>query len=201
MQSKATTVKAYLASLPADRRKALEAVRKVIRANLDSGYEEGTQYGSISYHVPHRVYPAGYHCNPAMALPFVALASQKQYMAFYLMCCYQDPEHEAWFREQWAKTGKKLNMGKSCVRFKSIDELALDVIGKAIKRVPARKFIKRYEASLEGTPAGLKLARRKAAAESGTKKTATARKAATAKKAKAKKAAPKRKTAGRRKST
>ncbi len=144
MQSKATTVDAYLAELPPDRRAALEAVRRVIRRNLDKQYVENMSYGMIAYCVPHRVYPQGYHCNPKQALPFAALASQKNYMSVYL-CTYMSPTEEAWFRSAWKKTGKKLDMGKSCIRFKTLDDLALDVIGEAIRRVPAKTFIELYE--------------------------------------------------------
>ena len=155
MQSKAKTVNEYLAELPDDRREALQAIRAVVLKNLPRGYEEGMQYGMIGYFVPHSVYPAGYHCDPRQPLPFAGLASQKNHMAIYLMCIYGDPGHEAWFREEWAKTGKKLDMGKSCVRFKRIDDLPLKVIGEVIRRVPARKFIERYESILEsaGKPA------------------------------------------------
>ncbi len=146
MISKPTTVAQYLASLPADRRAAMEAVRKVILANLDGGYEEGIQYGMIGYYVPHSVYPPGYHCDPQQPLPFASLASQKNHMAVYLMCNYCSPKENEWFLEAWAKTGKKLDMGKSCVRFKKLDDLALDVIGKSIARMPAVKFIANYEA-------------------------------------------------------
>jgi len=148
MQSPATTVAEYLASLPADRRAALEAVRKVILKNLDRDYTECMQYGMIGYAVPHSVFPAGYHCDPKVALPFAGLASQKNYMSLYLMCVYGSPEHEAWFRSAWAKAGKKLDMGKGCVRFKKLEDVPLDVVGEAIKRVPASKFIARYEATL-----------------------------------------------------
>lgn len=119
MQSKAATVAEYLAELPEDHRRAIEAVRKVILDNLDSGYEEGMQYGMIGYYVPHRIYPAGYHCDPKQPLPFAALASQKNYMSLYLMCIYGETPLAAWFREAWAKTGKKLDAGKACIRFKS----------------------------------------------------------------------------------
>jgi hypothetical protein len=144
MQSKATTVQQYLAELPADRRTTIKKVRAVILKNLDPVFEEGMQYGMIGYYVPHRVYPAGYHCDPKQPLPFAGLASQKNYMSVYLGCVY-GPEREREFRKAWAKTGKKLDMGKSCVRFKKLDDLALDVIGEAIRRVSARGFIKEYE--------------------------------------------------------
>ena len=154
MQSPAKTVDAYLASLPADRRSAISAVRDVIRANLDAGYEEGIQYGMIGYYVPHRIFPAGYHTDPKQPLPFAALASQKNHMSLYLMgvyCgCAEGPGGETadakWFRAAWARTGKKLDMGKACVRFKKIEGVALDVVGEAIKRIPAKAYIARYEA-------------------------------------------------------
>src|ERR1700730_4903672 len=148
MQSGAATVEKYLRELPADRRRAIEIVRQMILKNLDGDYEEGMQYGMIGYYVPHRVYPAGYHCDPKQPLPFAGLASQKNYMSLYLMCVYGDTDHSKWFREAWAKTGKKLDMGKSCVRFKKLDDLALDVIGEAIKRVPAKKYIEHCEAAI-----------------------------------------------------
>ena len=145
MQSKAKTVDKYLADLPVDRREALQAVRAVVLKNLSKGYEEGMQYDMIGYYVPHSVYPPGYHCDPKQPLPFAGLASQKNHMSIHLMCIYGDSEQEAWFREAWAKSGKKLDMGKSCVRFKKIEDVPLRVIGEAIKRVPAKKFIANYE--------------------------------------------------------
>jgi hypothetical protein len=151
MQSKATTVEQYLAELPEDRRKAIEAVRRVVLKNLDKDYEEGIQYGMIGYYVPFRVYPPGYHCDPNQPLPFAGLASQKNYMSLYLMCVYGDTDHSKWFQQAWAKTGKKLDMGKSCVRFKKLEDLALDVIAEAIKRVPAKKYIEYCEASVKST--------------------------------------------------
>ena len=157
MQSKATTVEAYLRSLPADRRATIGRVREVILKNLDPSYEEGMQYGVIGYYVPHRVYPKGYHCDPKQPLPFAALASQKNYMSLYLMSVYcgcvdDNPgnRHAQWFREAWAKTGKKLNMGKACIRFKKIEDLPLDVIGEAIRRVPASMYIDFCETALAG---------------------------------------------------
>ena len=100
------------------------------------------QYGIIGYVVSHSIYSAGYHCDPKQPLPFAGLASQKNHMSIYLMCIYSDREQEAWFREAWAKTGKRLDMGKSCVRFKTIDDVPLKVIGQAINRVSVKKFIK-----------------------------------------------------------
>jgi len=151
MQSKAKTVKEYLAELPADRRAAITAVRKVILENLDKDYEEGMHYGGIGYCVPHRVYPAGYHCDPKQPLPFAGLASQKNYMSVYLMCIYGNAETADRFRKEWAKTGKKLDMGKCCIRFKKLEDVALEVIGKTIARVPAKKYVAYCEAALRTT--------------------------------------------------
>jgi hypothetical protein len=149
MQSKATTVDQFLAGLTEDRRKVLQAVREVVLNNLDKDYDEGIQYGMIGYYVPHRVYPAGYHCDPKQPLPFAGLASHKNYMSLYLMCVYGDSDHLSWFQRAWAQTGKKLDMGKCCVRFRKLDDLALDVIAEAIRRVPAKKFIERCEATVK----------------------------------------------------
>ncbi len=158
MPNKPITVAQYFAALPKDRRDALKAVRKVIRDNLDAGYAEGVQNGAIGYFVPHSVYPPGYHCDPTQPLPYLGLASQKHHMGIYLFCVYSSEAEQRWFREAWAKTGKKLDMGKSCVRFKKIDDVALDVLGKAIKRTPAKKFIAHYESALgqTGRPASKK---------------------------------------------
>jgi len=156
MQSKASTVEQYLAELPQDRRRAISAIREVILSNLPAGYEEGMGYGMIGYAVPHSVYPPGYHCNPKQPLPFASLASQKNHIALYLMCMYSEPGFEAWFREEWAKSGKKLDMGKSCIRFRSLDDVALPVIGKAIKKVPAKKFIEYYESAIKPPARGAK---------------------------------------------
>ena len=165
MQSKATTVAAYLKELPPDRRAAIQAVREVLLANLDKDYEEGMQYGMIGYFVPHRIYPAGYHCDPRQPLPFAGLASQKNHMALYLMCTYLSPEQESWFRSAWARTGKKLDMGKSCIRFRKIEDLPLDVIGEAVRRVPVGDYIAYYEQIIRN-------AGRSKAARNASKKTA-----------------------------
>lgn len=145
MQSKATTVEQYLAELPEGRRAAISAVRKVILKNLAKGFEERMQYGMIGYCVPHSIYPAGYHCDPKQPLPFACLASQKNYMSFYAMSLYGSASELKKFEAEWAKTGKKLDMGKSCIRFKKLDDLALDVIGAAIRRVTVKGYIEQYE--------------------------------------------------------
>jgi uncharacterized protein DUF1801 len=159
MQSKTATVREYLASLPDERRRAVEAVREVILRNLDQGYEEGMQYGVIGYYVPHRLYPAGYAADPKQGLPFAALASQKNYMSVHLMglyCgCADGTDATAlvrWFHDAWKKSGKKLDMGKACIRFRKVDDLALDVLGEAIRRLPASAYIEQYERAKQRRP-------------------------------------------------
>ena len=142
--SAATTVKDYLASLPPDRRAALEKVRSVIRKNLPRGYEEGVGWGMICYSIPLKRYPDTYNGQP---LGIAALASQKNHMAVYLMGVYGDPQVERWFVDAYRKSGKTLDMGKSCVRFTRVEDLPLDVIGKTIAKVSVEDFIAHYEAT------------------------------------------------------
>jgi len=149
VRAMAAAVDEYVARLPEDRRAALSAVRKVIRKNLPKGYEEGIQYGMIGYYVPHSIYPAGYHANPKEPLPFLGLASQKSHMAVYLMCVHQDAALGKWFAAEYRKTGKKLNMGKSCLRFKRLDDLPLELIGATVARVPVADYVARYEAIIK----------------------------------------------------
>ncbi len=147
MQSKATNVMDYLESLPADRRAAVATVRQTILDNLNEGFKEGMQYGMIGYCVPHSLYPAGYHCDPKQPLPFVGLASQKQYMAIYLPFVYGGDEERERFVKEWTATGRKLDMGVVCIRFKKLDDVPLDVVGRAIKRITVKKYIASYEAA------------------------------------------------------
>lgn len=202
MRSQANTVAEYLTELPEDRRAAIETVRAVVLKNLDGDYEEGIQYGMISWYVPHRVFPPGYHCDPKQPLPYASLASQKNHMALYMMCLYSpSPLHE-WFRGEWAKTGKKLDMGKACLRFQKVDDLALDLIGEAFRRTPAKSYIEFYQKAYENrgaSPAKKSAAAKKPAAarkSSSPKSSAVAKKATrktAAKKAAAKKSAPRKK--------
>jgi hypothetical protein len=148
VQSKAKTPAAYLRELPADRKKAIAAVRAVILKNLPKGYEETVGFGMLAYVIPLKRYPDTYNGLP---LGVVALASQKQHMSLYLMCAYGDPATKAWFVSAWKKAGKKLDMGKSCVRFKSLDDLALGVVGQVVARVPVDKYIEVYEKARTGT--------------------------------------------------
>ena|SRR5258708_7926156 len=144
MKSSAKTPDAYVKSLPADRRDAIGQVRKIILKNLPKGYEEIVDFGVLAYVVPLKRLPNTYNGRP---LPVAALASQKQYMSVYLMCVYGHKPTKAWFESEFKKAGRKLDMGKSCVRFKKLDDLPLDVIGKAIARVSVDNYIKRYRLS------------------------------------------------------
>ena len=141
-RSEAKTVEEYLDELADDRRATLEAVRDVVRANLPDGYEETVQFGMISYVVPLERYPKTYN---RQALQYAALASQKNYVSLYLMNVYGNEETERWFVDRYRASGKRLDMGKSCVRFKSIDDLPLDLIGETIARTPVDDFIALYE--------------------------------------------------------
>ena len=145
MKSKATTIAEYLQQLPADRRAAIEAVRKVVLKNLPAGYEEVLQYGMLGYVVPLKVFAAGYLNRKNEPLPYVCLASQKNYMSIYLMSAYGVAE--AQFRKEYEATGKRLDMGKSCVRFRNVEDLPLDVIGRAVARYPVKKWIEICTAS------------------------------------------------------
>jgi len=142
VMSKAATVADYLAELPADRRRTISAVRAVIRKSLPKGYKESVGYGMICYAVPLSTYADTYNGQP---LCYAALASQKNYCALYLMNVYGDTQTAKAFRDGFKKAGKKLDMGKSCVRFKTADDLPLDVIGRTIALTPMKAFIEKYE--------------------------------------------------------
>ena len=175
MRSGANSVEAYLAALSRERRADLGAVRALILKNLDPSFEEGLQYGMIGYFVPHRVYPAGYHVDPKQPLPFLSLASQKQNMALYLMHLYPDAREDKRFRQAWAKAGKKLDMGKSCLRFRSLDDLALDVLADTLQRITAKAYVEQYERQSPGRAGTRSTARKKAAAKSAPQKKAVAK--------------------------
>lgn len=179
MQSQSKTVKEYLRELPEDRRAAISAVRETILKNLRHGFEEGMQYGMIGYYVPHSIYPAGYHCDPKQPLPFTCLASQKNYMSLYLLSSYAGAGEEQWLRDQFAKAGKKLDMGKCCVRFKKLEDLPLAVVGEVIRGVTVAGYIAAYEAARDAPRPVKKAATKKAAAKKAAgKKAAAPRKAA-----------------------
>ena len=142
MQSKATTVAEYLESLPADRRAVMAAVRKTVRANLPKGYRETMSWGMISYEVPLDRYPDTYNGEP---LSYASIAAQKNNYALYLMCAYVDPQLVTKLRDGFQKAGKKFDMGKSCLRFKKLEDLPLETIGEVIAAMPVDAYLKRYE--------------------------------------------------------
>lgn len=147
VRSAATTVPEYLAGLPPEQRRELSAVRTALKKSLPKGYAETLQHGMITYVVPLATFPEGYLGKTDVPLPFVSLAAQKRHLALYLMNVYGNPDLEQWFRAAYAKSGKRLDMGKSCVRFRTSAELALDVIGKALARSPVRDYVDRYVAA------------------------------------------------------
>ena len=151
MHSDATTVGDYLSELDDGRRQAISAVRRVILGNLPDGYEETMQYGMITYIVPVSVLADTYNGEPLM---YVALASQKRYMSLYLTNVYSDASVEAWFTERYRATGKRLDMGKSCVRFRTLDDLPLDLVGEVVGRTPVAEFVDMYRASRSGRKGG-----------------------------------------------
>lgn len=132
----------YIASLPDDRREHVAAVAKVVRDHLPDGFEEGMLYGMIAWYVPLERFPDTYNERP---LGLAALASQKNYMSLYLNSVYGGPRTEEWFRERYEASGKKLNMGKSCLRFKRVEDVPLDVLGETIARVDLDRFVAHYE--------------------------------------------------------
>ncbi len=142
MQSNAESVEEYLDELPPDRREAIATIRDVINKHLPEGYVEQMEWGMVSWVVPLAEYPDTYNGKP---LCYVSLASQKNHMAVYLMGLYTEGVDEAWFRQQYADRGMKLDMGKSCVLFKRLDEVPLDVLGEAVARIPVVTFVTRYE--------------------------------------------------------
>src|SRR5690606_4279491 len=146
MQSSATTPDQYIAELPDDRREVIQKLRKTVKKNLPQGFEEIMQYGMISYVVPHTIYPAGYHCKPTDALPFLSIASQKNHIAFYHMGVYSKPELLKWFTEEYPKHTKgKLDMGKSCIRFKNPQNIPYDLLGELTTKISVDEWIEIYE--------------------------------------------------------
>ena len=147
VRSTAQTVDQYLDELEPERRDAVEAVRRVVNDNLPEGYEESMNFGMIYYGIPLERYPKTYNGEPLM---YSALASQKNYMSLYLTNVYGDPAIEEEFKARYKATGKKLDMGKSCVRFKTVDDLPLDLIAETIAKTPVDEFISIYEKARAG---------------------------------------------------
>jgi hypothetical protein len=150
MQSKATTPDQYVAELPQDRQAAITKLRHITMQNLPKGFKEIMVYGMLGYVVPHEIYPNGYHCTPNLPLPFFNIASQKNSINIYHMMLYADKNLHDWFVAEYPKYSKsKLDMGKSCVRFKKMEDIPYDLIGELLSKVSVIQWIERYESMLK----------------------------------------------------
>lgn len=146
MRSNAASPAEYIRSLPKEREQAISKLRGVIRKNLPKGFAEEMQYGMIGYVVPHSIYPDGYHCDSKQPLPFMCIASQKHYIAIYHMGVYLDKVLLKWFITEFKKQSKsKLDMGKSCIRFKKPDQIPFKLIGELASKITVKKWIAMYE--------------------------------------------------------
>jgi uncharacterized protein YdhG (YjbR/CyaY superfamily) len=150
MQSKASSPENYIDQIPEDRKVAFRKLRDVILKNLPKGFSEEMSYGMIGYVVPHSIYPAGYHCTPELPLPFLSIASQKNFVAIYHMGLYSDPAMMEWFMKEYPKQCKtKLDMGKSCIRFKKPDQIPFELIGELASKITVKEWIDNYETALK----------------------------------------------------
>ena len=150
MSSDAKTVDEYIAGLPDDRKDAVSRLRDVINANIPEGFSEQMSYGHIGWVVPHSLYPAGYHCDPKLPLPFVSVASQKNFIALYHMSVYADPVLSQWFTDEYQKISEsKLDMGKSCIRFKKPERIPFELVGELMKKVTVDEWIRVYETTIK----------------------------------------------------
>nr|WP_319398770.1 DUF1801 domain-containing protein [uncultured Carboxylicivirga sp.] len=150
MRYQASTPEEYISQVPEHRKSVLQKLRAVIKENLSEGFEEGINYGMIGYYVPHRIYPNGYHCAPELPLPFLSIASQKNTINLYHSGIYADKELYEWFVAEYPKyTSRKLDMGKSCIRFKKMDEIPYELIGELCSKMSAKEWIDLYERSIK----------------------------------------------------
>lgn len=150
MKIEAKSPEEYIAKLPEERQDAMTKLRQVIINNLSDGFKEGMSYGMIGYVIPHTLYPAGYHCDPKLPLPFMSIASQKNFVALYHMGIYAKPELLEWFVGEYPKYCKrKLDMGKSCIRFKKMEEIPYDLIGELTQKMTTNEWISIYEKNIK----------------------------------------------------
>ena len=146
MTSTAATVQDYMNELPEDKKEGIEKLRSLILENLPKDFEEGMSYGMIGYYVPHSIYPAGYHCSPQLPLPFMSVAAQKNSINFYHMGIYANPELYNWFVAEFPKhSSKKLDMGKSCIRFKTATDIPFELLGELVRKISVSDWIATYE--------------------------------------------------------
>jgi uncharacterized protein YdhG (YjbR/CyaY superfamily) len=151
MTTKPNTPEEYIASLPEDRREIISDLRKTVKKHLPKGFKECIAYGVIGYVVPHSLYPPGYHCDPKLPLGFISIASTKGHIALYHMGIYSSTPLLEWFKKEWAKvSAKKLDMGKSCIRFKKPEDVPLELIGKLAAKMTPQDWIAQYEKILGG---------------------------------------------------
>ncbi|MES2851262.1 MAG: DUF1801 domain-containing protein [Bacteroidota bacterium] len=149
MQSTATTVSAYLEEIPEERKDALKKLRETILKNIPKGFVEQMTYGMIGYVVPHSIYPNGYHCTPELPLPFISFASQKNFIAIYHMGIYANPELLNWFVTEYPKhSTQKLDMGKSCIRFKKANQIPFELIAELAQKMSVQEWITCYESQI-----------------------------------------------------
>ena len=152
MKSDATTVEGYIQDLPQERKRAISQLRQTIKDHLPAGFEEVMSYGMIGYVVPHTLYPDGYHCNPVLPLPFINIASQKNFIALYHMGIYANKELYNWFVSEYPKhVTTKLDMGKSCIRFKKIEIIPYELLGELCSRMTTKDWIDLYERNIKTT--------------------------------------------------
>lgn len=150
MQSKAATPDEYIESLPEERKEALAKLRKIIKKNLPKGFSEEMNYGMLGYVVPHKLYPKGYHCDPKLPLPFLAVASQKNFIALYHMGIYAKKDLLDWFTKEFPRhSKKKLDMGKSCIRFKKPEDIPYELIGELVSKMTPADWIECYESAFK----------------------------------------------------
>ena len=151
MQSEATTPKQYIADLPEERKVIISKLRNLVMANLPQGFEEQMNYGMLGYVVPHKHYPAGYHCDTSLPLPFINIASQKAHIGFYHMGMYAKKDLLNWFVAEYAKTAikVKLNMGKSCIRFKKEAHIPYELLGRLVSKMTVQDWVNTYESALK----------------------------------------------------
>jgi uncharacterized protein YdhG (YjbR/CyaY superfamily) len=150
MITTAKTVETYLNELPEERKEPFLKLRTSILNSLPQGFQEEISYGMLGYVVPHSLYPNGYHCNPKLPLPFLSIASQKNFIAVYHMGLYINPELMQWFTTEYAKNSKhKLDMGKSCIRFKKLDQIPFDLISELAAKMSVKDWINCYELSIK----------------------------------------------------
>src|SRR5690606_17764719 len=150
MKANGTTVEEILANVPEERKEAFNKLHQVIVANLPEGFAPGISYGGLGYVVPHTVYPSGYHCKPIEPLPFAGIASQKNSINFYHMGMYAQPELYDWFVNEYAQySSRKLDIGKSCVRFKKVDDIPFELIGALMQKMSLADWLTLYESNLK----------------------------------------------------